>query len=238
MIPVEIQALIISYLGKDDHILLITGSNILLSLGPSINIISRINLSYISFGNRHIITNKSLKQLIYYTGDLDLSWNKDITDNGLQYVSKAKILSLFSTKITDDGIKHLSNVTKLDIRHCRNLTLKCLEYIHPSAEVLRDKLYSKIQIKYPSDGTIKTSSNKKTRTKYHKLLMKVIHFKHEHDQESMDVEKESVNCQKCKNRAYKWKLGKEVFEYINREPAETIYMFCLNCGKIGSSIYI
>jgi hypothetical protein len=138
MLSTVIKTLIISYIDPYDYGYIIKNTNIFRSLGSAINLIPELSFTYTN------LYDEDLKQLQYFSGTLNLSFDECITDNGLKYLQNVKKLNLYNTDITNQGLKNLtqfnSNIQWLNIRRCRKLTKDCLTYFSDKIEILHDDL--------------------------------------------------------------------------------------------------
>ena len=65
----------------------------------------------------------------YYT-IVNYVLNAKITDDGLKYLTNATTINLsYCNKITDEGLKYLVNATTIDLSYCKKITDNGLKYL-------------------------------------------------------------------------------------------------------------
>ena len=89
-------------------------SKIISNTTINISLEKYINLKYLSLSNNRNITDNGL-QYLKNIQHLDLHCNENITDNGLQHLKNLQYLDLANNKnITDTGLSYLQNIKTLN----------------------------------------------------------------------------------------------------------------------------
>lgn len=101
------------------------------------------NIEYLNLSKNEQITDEGLKYFkiskenqIHCLKSLDLSFCKNITDNGLQFVDSIKNINLMNcNQITDNGIKLLTNIENINLVDCSKITDESLKYLEKAKKV-------------------------------------------------------------------------------------------------------
>lgn len=110
--------------------------------------------------------------------DLDLTYDKKITDAGIMHLTNlTRLIAISTTKITDHGISSLLNLRILDLSNVNNVTGTCLGYLSKLQslwlkynEIIQDKMLFGLNLtelniisnNLISDNSIKSLTSLKT----------------------------------------------------------------------------
>ena len=102
---------------------------------------------------------------------LELTNNKNITDDGLEYIYNINTLELDKNEnITDNRLKYISNIYKLKLTHNKNITdngLKYISNIHTLKICCNNKITNKGLKNIPNIHILELYKNKYNSDVYH-----------------------------------------------------------------------